>query len=251
MSRWLSACVRCTTLMNNFATDRDNIVLMLANVVYRKLAAGRWGAARWPRPFGGWGKVGATYKRAAVGETRHHAPLAIMRHLPSCAPGYETLPLPTPAPVAQSSKRFPCPKLLASGGGVSIARHEPPGRVLAGPGRRRKIRPRDAGAVAFATARERQSKSPAVDSSGCRRDFGFSRRGRSAVCVSNACHRSARPVQNALSAALRAAAARRRHSSARRRNSSKITSRPFADPALVPVRSDIPKIVSNLKHLNG
>jgi hypothetical protein len=89
-----------------------------------------------------------------------------------------------------------------------------------------------------------QSKSPAADSSGCRREaLGFSRRGRSAVWVSRTCHRSTRPIQNALSLALRAEAARRRHSSARRRNSSTITSRPFADRSRSPLfRSGFTKL---------
>lgn len=84
----------------------------------------------------------------------------------------------------------------------------------------------------FASAlRERQSKS-AVESSECLRSFGFSRLGRSMVWVSSACHRSTRPIQKALSFALRAAAASRRHSSARRRNSSTLTSRPsFGRPS--------------------
>jgi hypothetical protein len=82
--------------------------------------------------------------------------------------------------------------------------------------------------------RGRQSKSPAVDSSECRLDLDLCGRGRSAVWLSNACHRSTRPIQNALSLALRAVAARRRHSSARRRNSSKITSRPSADRPTLP-----------------
>ena len=84
-------------------------------------------------------------------------------------------------------------------------------------------------------SRERQSKSPAADSSECLRGFGFSRLGRSIVWISSACHRSTRPIQKALSFALRAAAASRRHSSARRRNSSTITSRPsFGRPTSPP-----------------
>jgi hypothetical protein len=103
-------------------------------------------------------------------------------------------------------------------------------------------------ASVFANAlRERQSKSPAADSSECLRGLGFSRLGRSIVWISSACHRSTRPIQKALSFALRAAAASRRHSSARRRNSSTIYVAPLFRPAHIPPFSPVgySRIVSN------